>query len=101
MPETKVTTAITAAMPITTPSSVSTERSLFAHSERSAIRMASAMFMERALGVRLGTAGLVISLQGIGGGGTTLRYTEPGVQDAARPRTGPSPPERTFSNSRF
>src|SRR5580704_9032841 len=45
MPETNVTTAITEAMPITTPSRVSTERSLLAHSERSAIRMASAMFM--------------------------------------------------------
>jgi hypothetical protein len=45
MPETNVTTAITAATPITTPSSVSTERSLFAHSERSAMRMDSAMFI--------------------------------------------------------
>src|SRR5580704_7251198 len=55
MPETNVTTAITAAIPITTPSSVSTDRSLLAHSDRSAIRMASAMFMDRlpASGFRL------------------------------------------------
>src|SRR3974390_3386047 len=45
MPETKVTTAMTAAIPITTPSSVSTERSLLAHNERNAIRMASATFI--------------------------------------------------------
>ena len=51
MPETNVTTAITAAIPITTPSSVSTERSLFAHRERSAMRMASAMFMRSAFGL--------------------------------------------------
>src|SRR5580700_339946 len=42
MPETNVTTAITAATPITTPSSVSTERSLLTHNDCSAIRMASA-----------------------------------------------------------
>ncbi len=41
MPATNVTTAITAATPITTPSRVSTERSLFAHSDCSAMRMAS------------------------------------------------------------
>src|ERR1700678_604336 len=46
MPETNVTTAITAATPITTPSSVSTERSLFTHSDCSAIRMASATRMD-------------------------------------------------------
>src|ERR1700759_26587 len=45
MPFTNVTTAITAATPITTPSSVSTERSLFAHSDASAIFIASAIFM--------------------------------------------------------
>jgi len=47
------------------------------------------------LSVRPQGAGLDISLQGIGGLGTTLRYTGRGVQDAARPRTGLSPPERT------
>src|SRR5258708_165170 len=52
MPETKVTTAITAATPITTPSSVSTERNLFAHSDCSAIRMASATFMGQVSGLR-------------------------------------------------
>ena len=41
MPLTKVTTAITADTPITTPSSVSTDRSLFAQSDSSAIRIAS------------------------------------------------------------
>src|ERR1700687_1636981 len=45
-------------MPITTPSNVSTERSLFAHSDRSAIRMASAMFMDQVLGVRCWVLGL-------------------------------------------
>src|SRR3982074_1081677 len=47
MPLTNVTTAITAATPMTTPSKVNTERSLFAHSDWSAIRMASAMFIKR------------------------------------------------------
>ena len=45
MPLTKVTTAITAATPITTPSRVSRERSLFAHSDCRAMRMASTVFM--------------------------------------------------------
>src|ERR1700722_13410616 len=52
MPETNVTTAITAATPITTPSSVSTERSLFAHSERNAMRMDSRVCINRVSGVR-------------------------------------------------
>src|SRR5208282_391910 len=47
MPLTKVTTAITAATPITTPSKVSAERSLFAHSDRNAILIASVMFICR------------------------------------------------------
>src|SRR5579872_2024440 len=37
---------MTAAMPMTTPKSVRTERNLFAQRERSAIRIASAVFME-------------------------------------------------------
>src|SRR5215469_1311027 len=41
MPLTKVTTAITAATPMTTPSRVRIERSLFAHSDSRATRMAS------------------------------------------------------------
>src|SRR5579872_3689451 len=45
MPLTKVTTAITAATPITTPSRVSTERSLLAHKDSRAMRMASVGFM--------------------------------------------------------
>src|ERR1039458_10393931 len=45
MPLTNVTTAITAATPITTPSKVSAERSLFAHNDRNAILIASEMFM--------------------------------------------------------
>src|ERR1700722_14661345 len=45
MPLTKVTTAITAATPITTPSRVRTERSLFAHNDRKAILIASEIFM--------------------------------------------------------
>src|SRR5581483_12186829 len=45
MPETNVTTAMTAPTPMTTPSNVSTERSLFAQSDCSATRMASLMFM--------------------------------------------------------
>src|SRR5271170_6271416 len=40
-PLTSVTTAMTLATPMTTPSSVSTERSLFAHSDCSAIFTAS------------------------------------------------------------
>ena len=56
MPLTNVTTAITAATPITTPSKVSAERSLFAHNDRNAILMASVMFMGRSqlLGLSLG-----------------------------------------------
>src|SRR5580692_7023316 len=46
---------MTAATPITTPSSVSTERSLFTHKDCSAIRMASAMFMDRAAAFRIRT----------------------------------------------
>ena len=46
MPLTNVTTAITAATPITTPSSVSTDLSLLAHSESRAIRIASVIFMQ-------------------------------------------------------
>jgi len=45
MPLTNVTTAITEETPITTPSKVSTERSLFAHSDCRAMRMASEMFI--------------------------------------------------------
>src|SRR6516164_2903293 len=45
MPFTKVTTAMTADTPITTPSSVSTDRSLLAHRDSRAIRMASEMVM--------------------------------------------------------
>src|SRR5579872_189300 len=45
MPLTKVTTAMTAATPITTPSRVSTERSLLAHRDSRAMRMASVGFM--------------------------------------------------------
>src|SRR5580704_16348648 len=52
MPLTKVTTAITAATPITTPSKVSAERSLFAHNDRNAILMASLMFMAQGASVR-------------------------------------------------
>src|ERR1700681_2792871 len=52
MPLTKVTTAITAATPITTPSKVSAERSLFAHNDRNAILMASVMFMAQGASVR-------------------------------------------------
>src|SRR5580658_523929 len=54
MPLTNVTTAITAATPITTPSKVRAERSLFAHNDRNAILMASVMFMVQVavLGVR-------------------------------------------------
>ena len=62
MPDTKVTTAITEEIPITTPSSVSTERSLFAHNDRNAILMASAMCMGsvfcQVLGVRFWVSGL-------------------------------------------
>src|SRR5208282_385999 len=47
IPFTNVTTAITAATPITTPSKVSAERSLFAHNDRNAILIASVMFMSR------------------------------------------------------
>src|SRR6266446_5933396 len=50
MPLTNVTTAITAATPITTPSRVSAERSLFAHNDRNAILMASVMFMAQVAG---------------------------------------------------
>src|ERR1700686_502882 len=49
MPLTNVTTAITAATPITTPSRVSAERSLFAHNDRNAILIASVMFMRSGL----------------------------------------------------
>src|ERR1700686_497010 len=52
MPLTKRTTAITAATPITTPSKVSAERSLFAHNDRNAILMSSVIFMARSAGVR-------------------------------------------------
>src|SRR6267143_4652012 len=52
MPLTNVTTAITAATPITTPSRVSAERSLFAHNDRNAILMASVMFIGQVAGVR-------------------------------------------------
>src|SRR5215475_2117721 len=45
MPLTKVTTAITAATPMTTPISVRAERSLFAQSDWRAIRMASEIFI--------------------------------------------------------
>src|SRR5579862_1919596 len=45
MPLTNVTTAMTAATPITTPSSVNAERSLFAQSDCSASRMASVIFI--------------------------------------------------------
>src|SRR5437867_11010244 len=45
MPLTNVTTAMTAATPITTPSSVKAERSLFAQSDCKAIRMASRKFI--------------------------------------------------------
>jgi hypothetical protein len=45
MPLTKVTTAITADTPITTPSKVSTDRSLFAHNDCKAMRIASRVFM--------------------------------------------------------
>src|SRR5271168_3057274 len=46
MPLMNVTTAMTDAMPITTPSNVSTERNLFAHNDCRAIRMASIMCMK-------------------------------------------------------
>src|SRR4051812_22173683 len=46
MPFTKVTTAMTAATPMTTPSKVSTDRSLFAHNDCRAMRMASRLFMQ-------------------------------------------------------
>src|SRR5271157_4920932 len=49
MPLTKVTTAITAATPMTTPNRVSAERSLFAHSDSRAMRMASTMVTGRNL----------------------------------------------------
>src|SRR5271167_3259004 len=49
MPLTNVTTAITAATPMTTPSKVSAERSLFAHNDRNAILIASEMFMKSGL----------------------------------------------------
>src|SRR5258708_8052335 len=52
MPLTNVTTAITAATPMTTPSKVSTERSLFAHSDCNAMRMASPMFINRTSDLR-------------------------------------------------
>src|SRR5258708_30354203 len=58
MPLTKVTTAITAATPMTTPSKVSAERSLSAHNDRNAILIASVMFIgsgrrSQVLGLRL------------------------------------------------
>src|SRR5580704_9782877 len=62
MPLTKVTTAITAATPITTPSSVSTERSLFAHSDRNAILIASEIFMGQVAGVGCQHSGIEQSL---------------------------------------
>ena len=46
MPFTKVTTAITAATPITTPNKVRIERSLLAHSDCRAMRTASSVFMD-------------------------------------------------------
>src|SRR5438046_3031940 len=46
IPLTNVTTAITAATPITTPSRVSAERSLLAHRDCSEMRMASRKFMD-------------------------------------------------------
>src|ERR1700676_4545314 len=52
MPFTNVTTGITAATPITTPSKVSAERSLFAHNDRNAILMASVTFIGQVAGVR-------------------------------------------------
>src|SRR5215475_1095837 len=51
MPATKVTTAITAATPITIASTERTERSLFAHSDCNATRMASEMFMDKKYGL--------------------------------------------------
>src|SRR5436309_12287093 len=47
MPLTNVTTAMTAATPITTPRSVKAERSLFAQSDCRAMRMASRKFIDR------------------------------------------------------
>src|ERR1700690_3199242 len=52
MPPTKVTTAITAATPMTTPRSVSTDLSLLAQSDCNAILMASVMCMKNPLGFR-------------------------------------------------
>jgi hypothetical protein len=46
MPLTNVTTAITAATPITTPSKVSAERSLFAHNDWNAILIPSVMCID-------------------------------------------------------
>src|SRR5205814_3740527 len=45
MPLTNVTTAMTAATPMTTPSKVRADLNLFAHSDCRAMRMASAMFI--------------------------------------------------------
>src|SRR5437870_3525324 len=53
IPATKVTTAITAATPITIASTDSTERSLLAHNDWNATRMASAIFMNQASGFGL------------------------------------------------
>src|ERR1700692_2580702 len=62
IPATKVTTAITAATPITIARVDSTERSLFAHSDCKAIRMASAMFMNSEFGFRSGNSSVKLSL---------------------------------------
>src|SRR4029077_19855992 len=64
MPLTKVTTAITAATPITTPSKVSAERSLFAHNDRNAILMASVMFMAQGASVKSRAPGHLTSPAG-------------------------------------
>ena len=58
----ELTTAITAATPITTPSKVKAERSLFAQSDRSAMRMASRIVMERASDARTRASDLGLQL---------------------------------------
>src|ERR1700674_6131202 len=64
MPLTNVTTAITAATPITTPSKVSAERSLFAHNDRNAILMASVTFIGQGAGVRSQSPGHLLLAAG-------------------------------------
>src|SRR5271167_3259628 len=73
IPFTNVTTAITAATPITTPSKVSAERSLFAHNDRNAILMASVTFMGfgSTASQRLRTGGLLHT--SLAGGGVRTR----------------------------